>query len=38
LGKFGAINGKPMTEGQIKQFEDDWKNPNWVDCTQWVDY
>ena len=29
--KIGGINGKPMTDDQIKQFEEDWKDPNWVD-------
>ena len=33
LGKIGTINGKPMTEDQIKQFEEDWKDPNWVACS-----
>ena len=35
--KIGSINGKPMTDDQIKQFEEDWKNPDWVDCSQWTD-
>ena len=38
--KIGSINGEPMTddqikqfeEDQIKQFEEDWKNPEWVAC------
>ena len=35
--KIGSINGEPMTDDQIKQFEEDWKNPDWVDCSQWTD-
>ena len=43
--KIGSINGEPMTddqikqfeEDQIKQFEEDWKNPDWVDCSHWTD-
>ena len=30
--KIGSINRKPMTDEQIKQFEEDWKNPDWIDC------
>ena len=34
--KIGSINGKPMTDDQIKQFEEDWKNPDWVDYSHWT--
>jgi hypothetical protein len=26
-----------MTDDQIKQFEEDLKNLEWVDCSHWID-